>query len=320
MVLIVLGGIPGVGPSSAIAQIEHQLVRRLVVFPIQAAPESAQESATGVPEAVEDAWWQARDELTKNRRFLVGSKQFLLKSDVFQPRGTLEPADAIILGKLLDAHALLTMQLMKRRLTLNVYDGTNGLTLFQKSVELHPSLMVKDQLSGHVRRLMTDFMASIPYQGFTSVDSLIGKVVYEEGDVKVAQVDLGVQTGAEIGDIVQWIRLESVSGAPLFQSGGKSTIFAEGKIVRLTEGIAQVEILRATGLNSIKEYSLVRVPREAERLFSESANKDTPRTTLSVELVSPEADPMREITREKKPLATTLSFVGSMAVFLLLAF
>jgi hypothetical protein len=294
------------------AQFEHLLIRRLVVFPLKVEP--------GQESVADEAWWQAREELTKSRRFLVASKQFLVKSDVFQPRGDLEPADAIILGKLLDAHALVTLQVVGRKLTQTVYDGGNGIVLFRKTISLHPSLSISDQLAALSRKIANDFVATIPYQGYTSVDSLVGHAVFQDGDAKLAHVDLGITSGAQIGDVVQWIRMTSLNTTPLFQGGAKTTVFAEGKIVKIEEGNATVEILRATSLRDIKEFALVRVPREAERMAQEYAITDTPRTTLTAELVAPEAAPMDQVSKERRPLLTTLSFVGSIAAFLLLAF
>ena len=299
--------------SRANAQVgNHQLLRRLVVFPVKAP--------TDMAAPAEEAWWGAREEFTKSRRFLVASKQFLVKSDVFQSRGELEPADAIILGKLLDAHALVTIQLIDRRVEVTVYDGTSGARLWNKAVNLHPSLTIVDQLPKLTKKLVNAFIASIPYQGFTTIDSLIGRPVYEEGDVKLAQVDLGIMTGAQIGDTVQWIKLSSIGISPLFQGGGKMTVFAEGKVVKLDQGVATIEIMRATSLKDIREFSLVRVPREAERMQTEFAINENPKTTLTAELVSPELSPMVQEARERKPLVATLSFVGSIAAMILLAF
>ena len=294
------------------AQVDHQLIRRMAIFPLKVPK--------GLEAAGEEAWWQARDELSKNRRFLVAMQQFLVKSDVFQPRGDLEPADAIILGKLIDAHALITMQLEARQLTLTVYDGGNGLPLWKKTVSLHPSLTIPDQLPQMARKIIDDFVATMPYQGFTTVDSLIGTPVYEEGDVKLAQVDFGMATGAQVGDLVQWVRITATNVAPLFQNGSKSVVFAEGKIAKIENGVAVVEVLRATNIKDIKAYSLVYLPRESERLRNEFVITDKPRSTLTAELVAPDANPMEEIARERKPLVTTMSFVGSVAAFLLLAF
>jgi hypothetical protein len=297
------------------AQIDHQLIRRMVVFPLKVDSTASVDAAT-----TDEAWWQGRDELTKSRRFLIASKQFLVKSDVFQPRGDLEPGDAVILGKLLDAHALITLQLNGRRLTMAVYDGGNGLPLWRKSVSLHPSLTIGDQLTKIVKRIIDDFTASLPYQGFTVVDAMIGHPVYEEGDIQLAQADLGMSTGAQIGDLIQWVKVTGTTAAPLFQGGSKMTVYAEGKIVKLEQGIATVEILRATSIKDVREYSLVRVPREAERLQTLYTILDTPRTTLTPELAAPESSPMEQVAKERKPLASALSIVGSVAAFLLLAF
>lgn len=294
------------------AQFDHLLVRRLVVFPIK--------TEKGLEEIADDAWWQAREELTKSRRFLVASKQFLMKSDVFQARGDLEPADSILLGKLLDSHALITLQLENRRLTMTVYDGGNGVTLYRKTFGLHPSLTVGDQLAQLSRRVVNDFVASIPYQGFTSVDSLIGTPVYAQGDSKLAKVDLGISTGAQTGDMLQWVKITTLGDLPLFIGGSKMTVIAEGRILKLEEGVATAEILRATALKDIREYSLVRVPREADRLRATYILSERPKATLTAELVAPESSPMKELARERRPLVATLSFVGSLAAFLLLAF
>lgn len=294
------------------AQIDHQLIRRLAVFPF-AVPAEFQSSA-------DEAWWQAREEFAQTRRFLVGSKQFLIKSDVFQARRDLEPADAIILGKLLDAHALVTFQLIDRRLMMTIYDGGNGSTIWRKGFSLHPSLPIGEQLPLVAKKMVDDFVAAIPYQGFTVIDSLIGQPVYEEGDVRLAQVDLGVATGAQVGDVVQWIKIAGTSMDPLFMGGSKTTVFAEGKIASINQGIAVVEIQRASTLKDLKEYSLVRVPREADRLAKQYALSENPRTTLTAELVAPETSPMQQLAKEKRPLATTLSIITSVAAFLLLAF
>ena len=73
------------------AQTEHTLVRRLAVFPLK----------TGQPELAalaDEAWWELREALTKDKRFLVASKNFLMQKDVYQARSVLSPADAIILA------------------------------------------------------------------------------------------------------------------------------------------------------------------------------------------------------------------------------
>ncbi len=299
-------------PLAQAQQIEHQLVRRMVVFPIQ-----VDASLSG---PADEAWWQVREEITKSRRFLVASKQFLVKNDAFQARGALEPADAIILGKLLDAHALVASQLKDRVLNMVVYDGTYGFPLWQKSLKLHPSLPVADQLQSSAQKLIDDFIAAVPYQGYQIVDPLIGMPVYEEGDVKLAQIDVGLASSVQIGDVVQWIKVVVVNLNPIFQSGAKITVYAEGRVIKIDQGVATAEIVRASKLDAIKEYSLVRIPREMEHLQGTMALKDTIKTTLGAELIAPEESQMEVLTKERRPLVTTVSFLGSIAAFLLLAF
>lgn len=312
-----------VAGSRAEAQVEHQLIRRMVVFPIKAETSvtAARDARAQVPAAVlEEAWWQAREELTASRRFLVASKQFLIKSDVYQARGPLEPADAVILGKLLDAHALVTAQIKGRTLYMQVFDGGNGLPLWQKEFVMHPSITVSDQITVAARKLIGDFIASVPYQGFTHVDPLVGKPIFEEGDVLLAQVDVGLGTQVQAGDPVQWMRAVGTTVAPLFQGGARISVFAEGRVVKIEQGIATVELLRATRIDDIKEFSLVRLPREFERMQAEFMIKENVRGYLGVELAAPEISPMEQIRRERRPLAATVSWVGSLAAFLLLAF
>src|SRR5262245_25083625 len=94
-------------PLSANAQsAEHTLLRRVAVFPIE-APEELNSKA-------DEAWWELREFLTKDKRFLVATKNFLQQQNVYQPRAELDPAAAIILGKLLDADAVISTFLKER--------------------------------------------------------------------------------------------------------------------------------------------------------------------------------------------------------------
>src|SRR6185503_6700203 len=101
--------------AQAFAQTDHTMIRRISVFPIKTAPEFQQ--------VADEAWWELRETLTRDKRFLVASKNFLMQKDVYQARSALTPADAIILGKLLDANALITTHLDERNLTMRVYEG-----------------------------------------------------------------------------------------------------------------------------------------------------------------------------------------------------
>lgn len=299
-------------PAKAI-NVEHQLIRRVAVFPIK--------TDTDHSKSVEEAWWQTREELANTRRFLVASKQFMVKNEVFQPRSDLEAADAIVLGRLLDAHALVTGELNNRTLTMTVLDAANGFVLWQRSIVLTTLSAVGDQLATASKKLIDDFIASVPYQAFQTVDPLIGRAVYSDGALTLAQIDIGVAGTAQVGDSVQWVRVSYESNKPVFQGGGKITAIAEGRVVKVNQGIATVEITRAVRRDLIKEYSLVRLPREFERLQAKYAMKDNEvKPTTDLSLLSPEAAPMENIRKERKPLLATGSFLASIAAFLLLAF
>lgn len=303
--------LPQIGPKAI--NVEHQLIRRLAVFPLKTDSDRAK--------AVEEAWWQTREALAGTRRFLVASKQFMVKNEAFQPRSTLEAADAIVLGRLLDAHALITGELNGRTLTMTVYDAANGFVLWSKSTELKQTAAASNQLPTAAKRLIGDFIASVPYQAFQIIDPLIGRPTYSDGSLTLAQVDVGVAGTAQVGDAVQWVRISYESNAPIFQGGGKVTAIAEGRVVKVSQGIATVEMTRAIRRDLIKEFSLVRLPREFERLQAKFAiNDNEVKSTTDLTLLSPEAAPMETIRKERKPLLTTGSVIASIAAFLLLAF
>jgi hypothetical protein len=301
----------GASPSHAV-QIEHQIVRRLVVFPFQAPPKLAAKA--------DETWWQVRQELSQNQIFLLASKQFLAKNEALQARGELQPSDAILLGKLLDAHALVTAVINEHTFTMTVYDASFGLMLWQNHIEMQVSRPIEDQIVEAGKKLAHDFLSSIPYQGFQVIDSLRGKATFEDNDEVRTEVQINPQSGIQVGDIVQWIHLYHKTTDPLFQGGGDMKAFAEGKVVLIDKGIATVQLIRATSLNEIKEYTLVRFPKEAERLKLEYSLKDPLPGKLSTAIIETPEDKMKSVAKERRPLVTTLSFVGSIAAILLLAF
>ncbi|MCB0363819.1 MAG: hypothetical protein H6624_15965 [Bdellovibrionaceae bacterium] len=292
--------------------VEHPLLRRITVFPLQAD--------NSLTKATEEAWWQVRESLTENRRFLVASKNFLIQKDVYQPRGELSPADAIILGKLLDAHALVVTYLKAKTLYMKVYEGDYGRLLWHHEFRLQPSIPVARQIPGAAKKLILDFIASIPYQGFVVVDSLIGKPVYSEKDKYLVKIDVGENSLIETGDQVQLVRVFSDNLRPLFIDGATSEIFAEGRVVAANRNVVTVEVLRATKLAEIKEMSLVRLPRELKRLRQSYALRQSTRTGFDPEIMAPGMTSVDKEIAEKKPLVTSISFIVNLAAWLILAF
>lgn len=293
------------------AQTEHQLVRKVAVFPVS-APKT-------LSTAAEEAWWQVREALTESKRFLVASKSFMLQKDVYQARGELTPADAIILGKLLDADSLVVTFVQDRSLHMKVYEGQFGRVLWQHEFQLQPSLPVSSQLAMASKKLIQDFISSIPYQGYVVVDSLKSGVVFEENGKKYFQADIGLESGLEVGDEIQLIRIYSDSLRPLFTSPLAPEVYAEGKIVKKDREIVTVQLNRVTDLSEIQEGALVRAPKEIKRL-KELYSLQQGSLKVGPELVAPDLAELRGEEDENKPLAASLAFIANLAVYLLLAF
>ena len=194
-----------------------------------------------------------------------------------------------------------------------------GLLLWRREVSLNPSVAVGDQLSPVARRMIRDFESHLPNQGHVVVDPLIGSAIYIEAGIKVVQVDFGPTSQVEVGDAVQWIQVTPQSFDPLLQGGAQVTVFAEGTVLRKSQGLAIVQLDRMTKGFAIKEFQMVRAPREVER-FSEMRIKEGANKGLASDLVVRASGVEENYRNEHRPVAATLSVVASVAAFLLLAF
>jgi hypothetical protein len=294
------------------AQNDHTLIRRVSVFPIKTPPEL---NTVG-----EDAWWEQREILTKDKRFLVASKNFLMQKDVYQARSLLSPADAIILGKLLDANALVTTWLEERYLNMRVYEGEYGRELWEHQFVLQPSIPIAEQLQPAVIKLTQDFLASVPYQGFVVVDPLKNRAVYQEGRRQLVRAEIGTSAEVDVGDAVQLIRVYSDNLKPLFTHGAAIEVFAEGRVFEKNHEIITIELDRVNRAANIQEGTMVRLPRELKRLEQLYALSDSLKTKIDPEFFSPGMTSAKQREAEFKPLLTSLVFVCNLAALLLLAF
>ncbi|RME17239.1 MAG: hypothetical protein D6797_02930 [Bdellovibrio sp.] len=270
-------------------------------------------------EVAEDAWWDVRDLLTQSKLFLVASKDFLLKKDVFQPRAYLEPADAIILGRLLDAEVLLTTRLQGRELTMMAYEGKRGRLLWKQKMDLTPSLPVKDQIRPASKKLLYDFIASIPYQGFVVRDALKKDVVYQEQEASKVKVYVGERSQARLSQKAQFVLLKDTSFDPLFQGGGQLEVFAEGHIVELAFPHVIVQLDRVSE-EKIKEHTLVFIPEEQQRLRKSYALVQDVYKNVSARYFRTKLRELKEEESRLKPLYTSLAWFGNLALIILLAF
>ncbi len=298
--------------SLLIAEQNHSLIRRVTVFPIFTTAEHTK--------SAEKTWWKIREKLTFDKRFLVASRNFLIKKDVYQKRKELKPADAIILGQLLDAHAVMTTFLDKRTMHMHAYETKNGLLLWKSKIKLHPSLPVQEQLEDAGVKLVNDFMASVPYQGYLFLDKIVGKPVYQDGSDYMIKAKLSELSRAKVGDIAQIIKLKSKTFDPLFLNATDLEIVAEGRIVKLEKyGVVTILLERHIDLNNFKEYDLVRIPSEYKRISELFKIQDGLKKRIGSEYYSPEVTEETEKVKERKPLIAALTFIVNIAAFLLLA-
>lgn len=293
----------------ATSQYPTGYLKKLVVFPM--------DNSKGYEKLAEDSWWKVRETLTDTKRFLVASKRFLVQKDALQPRSKLSPSDAILLGQLLESDALILMGIKNREVTITVYACVDGSLLWTRALPLHPSLPIEKQLVDSSLKLIRDFIASIPFHGLQILDPLIGKPVFEEGDVRLAKVDVGSNTRVVAGDPVQWVSVEKTTGAPLFIGGAQTNVIAEGEVIKNENGILLVEIKRLKSLDLLKTHSLLRLPKEAEFLATNHALQTS--NPLAPELRYTPLPPSRPEGEKSKPLVTALVSIANFLAFLLLA-
>jgi hypothetical protein len=308
---IILFALVFVSTSFARAEFQLQLMRRIAVFPIAESNSSM----------AEDAWWQMRELLTKDQKFLIASKRFMINRGVFQPRKNLKPADAIILGKILDAQALVSCWVEERKLKMKVFEGETGATLWESEAEFHPAISIQDQLIKLSLRLMNDFIYSLPYQAYQIIDDVIGKPVYDRDAKKFAQVFLGLNHKIEVGDLAQWLVVTGDSTQTILNSAPKITVIAEGTVTKIMNDRAEIAIQKMRVLAELKESSLVRFPKELSRLKDMySGASDERVSSLSNEYLSSEIRNVSETNHETHPTVTALAFIVNIAGLILLAF
>jgi hypothetical protein len=244
----------------------------------------------------------------------------MVNRGVFQPRQNLKPADVIILSKILDAQALVVTFLRERTLHMLVYEGENGYLLWQGSAEFHPAIPINDQLIRMSGQLMNAFILSIPYQGFQIIDEVIGKPIYETDGKKFAQVFMGANSQIQVGDAAQWIEVVGDVGEAFFSSSTKVTILAEGKVTRINGDKATIVIEKMREMSDLHENSLIRFPKEVNRLAGLYTTDVDRSSSLAPEYLSSEMKSADEFNPGHSKASSGLMWIASILGFLLLAF
>ncbi len=291
------------------ARVEHRLLRRVAVFPIADANLSN----------AEESWWQMREALTHEQRFMVASRRFMINRGVFQPRKVLKPADVIILSKILDAQMLMSVFIEERTLKMKVYEGENGYLLWQGDIQFHPAIAINDQLIRVSTMLMNQFISEIPYQGFVIIDDLIGKPVYSSDNEQSVKIFVGKNSKLAVGDPVQFVEISGQVGQSFFNDNPLIDVIAEGNIKELKDDYAFARIEKAKNLADIKAETLVRFPQEISRL-KEIYSQGEKSSNLSAEYLSSEMTDVKENKSDHPSTASALSWITGIVGFILLAF
>lgn len=286
-------------------------IKRLVVFPFQVEND--------LRRTADEVWWDMREKLTDNKRFLIASKNFMEVKDVYQPRGALLPSDAIILGRLLESHGLVTTFVKDNQISMQVYETRNGTLLWQKKLEFHPSSPASKQLPDAANKLILDFIASVPYQGSVILDSISTKPTFTDAGKTFFRADVGMSSAVVVGATAQVIRLTPKSLKPQYDEGTTALILAEGTIVKVDGSTVTVEVKRRRDGIDIRENDLVRLPSETKLQTTLSGQPTTPQIS-GTQLLTDSQAKLNEGEKESKPLVTALGFIGSIIGFILLAF
>ena len=291
------------------ADIDHKRLQKIAVFPI----------ADANYQNVEDAWWQMREVLTKEQRFFVASKRFMVNRGVFQPRKELKPADIIILGKILDADAIVVSWVSERKFIFKVHDAVNGYALWESEGQFHPAISINDQLVRVSTQMIQDFVKALPYHGYTLKDDQTGKVLFDVDEKKIVRVNLGTKLKLAPDDNVQWIRVTGDTSKPFFNNDPKIEVIAEGRVYKQSADFIEVELDRLTDPEELKSDSLVRIPKELARANMATSVEERD-SNLSLEYLSAEMKKPEEFNKNHNSTASALGFIGNMALFVLLAF
>lgn len=303
--------IASIAPSAFGAELNY--LRRWVVFPFEVSDPALRHSA-------DDAWWHMREKLTERKRFLVASKQFMEQKDVFQPRKRLSADDVKLLAQLLDADALVTGYIEHRRLFIQVYYGPTGTLFWSKSLAFHPTLKAHEQLRVTNEKLTQEMLYSIPYQGFTVTDPLIGKSVFEETGKKFAVVDVGTTDGVTTGMPIQWVQIkipETVKEGEIALSGSTLEVLAEGRVAKVKRGVFVAEIQRAKTVDLIKNGTLVRIPSEiqkTEAYVKSDIQSEKVGPEILPTLINPVSPDSQNIKRQTVVFGSIFSILGLLAL------
>ncbi len=256
-----------------------------------------------------------KERLDENGRFSILPLEEITKQNI-SASYKLKPSKVILISEKLNADIIIRTHLKKKKLTMKVYFKNDGQLLWTQNILLLSSKLNPSNLKPSLNKLVDDFLASIPFQTFQILDPLIGKTIYDEGEVRLSKADIRHLQHVKKNDPVQWIEIQRINSKPLYQGGSRINILAKGQIMKIKDKIGVLKINQAKDIKLLKKHTLISFPKEKERLIKTSS-------------LDPENISLNQITNEDlksigpkktKKLLSILLAVGNILAFVLLGF
>lgn len=279
-------------------------LKRTVVFPAQGLDENL----------VDDTWWQIREQLAADTRLTIASRRLMINRQVLSPRAELKPSDSVILGRILEADALIVTFIRDNSAHFIAYRAEDGITLYKDKIDLNPSTPVAEQALMAFQTLTGRYLRSIPYSGYQVPSPTTGNIIENYGADRVAYVELG-KFSANVDEKVVWTRASNIR-SPILQGDLKYQVIATGVVQQVLRGnVAQIKLDARSNEAVLLNNSLVYLSDRQEvggDLAFEPRQSD-----LGVEFLLSDIQKPKQIQSQSKE-ATFLGFVFNAALLLLI--
>lgn len=282
-------------------------MKRVAIFPARGVNESQ----------VDEVWWQVRETVALDGRFDVATRRLMINRQVLAPRAELKPADAVILGKVLDADILISHYLLKKKAIFSVVRAFDGQLLWREEMDLNSSIPEVDQVIPIFKRLASLFLAAVPYAGY-QVLSPQSRNLYE-ADGNLGYVFVMIPNSENlVGQKIYWVNV-SFPSPPLLKSKRVFRVLNSGEGVDFTKpNLLKVKLHKPFDESYMSVGTLV--------YLGESNNPDdlsevqfgSKLSEAGSEYLVSNLKPERRI-QEQSAQATFLGFISSLAALLLFA-
>ena len=301
---------PIFGPIPLYANFEITNLQKMVVFP-----------PLGLEERLADeVWWQVRELLTQDKKFMVATRRLMINRQVLQARAQMKPAEVVVLAKVLEAQSLLSLSIVNAKAQVFVYRGEDGLLAWQGTIALDPARPAQEQVQNLFLFLVKQFLKAIPYGGYQVRNPISGS----EFDVFEDELHVFIQTPRllKVGDKVYWKQIYQTQ-LPLLSPGYKTQTLAEGQIYQvLKDQTYQVRVplsFRAV-IESHLHHPIYLDDLGASEVPSlPIEHPENKKTEYSAEFLVKELKETTEIAQQN-PVATFVGFLVNFALIVLIAF